>query len=155
MEKKFHVSGRIREISNGEGQLNFMVDSDRGLTAQINLLIDKDCKNKADAFNLLVLYGNFLTKVEPDKPIVIDFVYDKDYNAEEPWLGQRHYNDDIHHVVQCRFSGIVKNVTVEVTISGSSAYLKNKIDGFLGSLRISSLTMYDDSMKGDVLSFEE
>lgn len=155
MEKKFRIKGLIREMTNDEGQLNFTVDNDRGFTAQINLFIDKDCKNKADAFNLLVLYENFLTKVEPDKPIVIAFAYGRDYNAEEPWLKQKHYNDDIHHVVQHRFSGIVKNVTVEVTITGQSAYIKDRINGFLGSLRIDSLTMYNDSNGDDVLNFEE
>ena len=155
MENKFHIQGRIREMANDEGQLNFMVDNDMGLTAQINLSIDRDCKDKTDAFNLLALYENFLTKVKPDIPLGIAFVYDRSYNAEEPWLKQKHFNDDIHHVVQYRFSGIVRNVTTEVTITGQSSNIRDQIDGFLGSLRIRGLTLYNDSNGGDVLNFEE
>lgn len=156
MEKDFQITGRIREMSVATGQLNFTVDNDRGLTAQINLSIDNMYdKSKSDAFNALVLYENFLTKVKPDIPLGIVFAYDRSYNAEEPWLHQKHYCDDVHHVVQHRFFGSVKNVTTEVTIAGQSSNIKDKIDGFLGSLRIKSLTMYNDSNGGDVLNFEE
>ena len=155
MEKTFRIQGRIREISSDEGQLNFTVDNDMGLTAQIGLSIDRDCKNKAEAFNALYLYENLLVRAEPDIPLGIDFAYDNDYNAEEPWLKQRHYNDDIHHVVQYRFFGVVKNLTTEVTIAGQAANIKNLINGFLGTLRIKGLVLFNDTNGGDVLNFEK
>lgn len=155
MENNFRIRGRIREMSIDEGQLNFMVDNDRGFTAQINLFIDKDCRNKTDAFNALRLYEEFLTKVKSDEPIVVAFAYDRGYNAGESWLHQKHYCDDIHHVVQYRFSGSVKNVTTEVTIAGQSSNIKDKIDGFCGSLLIKNLTLYNDSNGDVVLNLEE
>lgn len=156
MENKFHIKGRIREMSIDEDRLDFTVDNGTGLTARVNLFIDKDCKNRTDAFNLLFLYEGFLTKVTPYKQFGIGFAYDKDYNAEEPWLKQRYFNDDVHHVVQYRFSGIVRNVTVEVTIMGQSSNLMDNIDGFLGSLRIRGIFLNNDTeTHGDVLSFEK
>lgn len=158
MEKDFQITGRIRELSSEELHLNFMVDNDQGITAEINLCMDKDKKYdalKSEAFNLFVLYENLLTKAKPDTVVKVNFAYDRSYNAEEPWLRQRHYFDDVHHVAQYRFSGMVKNVNVEVTISGQSTFTKNIIDGLLGSLRIKNLTLYNDSNGGDVLSFEE
>lgn len=158
MEKDFRISGRIRELSSEELHLNFTVDNDQGLTAEINLCVDKDKKFDASvdkAFNLFVLYENLLTKAKPDTIVGVNFAYDRGYNAEEPWLAQRHYYDDVHHVVQYRFFGMVKNVNVEVTISGPSSYTNNKIDGFLGSLRIKSLVLYNDTNGGEGIDFEE
>lgn len=156
MEKKFHIRGRIREISNDENQLDFTVDNGGGLTAQVNLFIDKDCKSKADAFNLLSIYEQFLAKVEPDKIIGIGFAYDRSYNVEEPWLKQKYYNRDIHHIVQYRFSGIVRYLTVEVTITGQLSDIRNYIDGFLGSIRIGGLFLNDDTeTHSDILNFKK